>query len=80
MRTSLVTAILIAGIASATLSSLALAKGAGKTSNMSLQNSNGKNALDKDKGLDRASDRRSTRSLKNKSGKSKTLNQNPATR
>ena len=76
MRTSLVTAILIAGIASATIPPLASAKGAGRTSNMSLQNSNGKNALDRDKGLARASDRRSTRSVRNKSSKNKTIIQN----
>lgn len=72
MQTALkITAILIA-LSSASVSSVTYAKNSsGQISSHSLQNSNGKNSLDRDKGLARAADRRSDRSVKNKSGKSK---------
>lgn len=72
MHTLVKSAIFIMALASAGMSSIALAKGnGGNGSSHSLQNSNGKNSLDREKGLDRAADRRNERSLKDKSRKNR---------
>jgi len=66
------TAIVVIALASLGSSSVAFAKGnSGTGSSHSLQNSNGKYALDRDKGLDRAADRRNEKSLKTKSRKNR---------
>ncbi|MBO9537285.1 hypothetical protein [Herbaspirillum sp.] len=81
MRTILGITILVAGLASASLSPAALAKGnAGGGSSHSAMNGNGKNAVDRDKGLARAADRRNGRSIKNRSGKHKAHTQKSVSR
>lgn len=71
MHTLVKTAVLMIALASVGMSSIAFAKGNGGGSSHSLQNSNGKNALDRDKGLERAGDRRNDKRLMDKQRKSR---------